>query len=203
MSKYLLIIIMILGGALAFLWNRFDKVTADRDRIKMNQTVLIGNLTHYKLRDSLNAISIQGLTLSRDEIKEECTELMDLLSDMSIKVKRLESSTTTAIKTVVKADNIPIMEDKTPMMIIDTIIRAPLVQAFEWNNAWTEVYGEIIDDRVNLEVFSRDTLQQIIHRVPRKVLGFIPWGTKYIQQEIVSMNPDTEIVYSEHLRFAK
>jgi hypothetical protein len=44
----------------------------------------------------------------------------------------------------------------------------------------------------------RDTLVQLVHRVPRKFL-FIPFGTKAIRQEVTTKNPHTEITYTEYI----
>lgn len=53
-----------------------------------------------------------------------------------------------------------------------------------------------------LPIESRDTLRQIVHRIPRRFL-FIRWGTKALRQEIISSNPHTRIVYSEYIRIER
>ena len=45
---------------------------------------------------------------------------------------------------------------------------------------------------------SVDTLHQILHRVPRRLL-FIRWGTKGVRQEIRSSNPHTRLVYADYV----
>ena len=57
-------------------------------------------------------------------------------------------------------------------------------------------------DSVSCRVVSVDTLQQIVHRVPRRFL-FIRWGTKAIRQEVVSSNPHTNIVYTEYIELKR
>ncbi|WP_350308236.1 DUF6549 family protein [Gabonibacter massiliensis] len=49
---------------------------------------------------------------------------------------------------------------------------------------------------------SRDTLVQIVYRVPRKFL-FIRWGTKAIRQEVISKNPYSKITYSRYIELRK
>ena len=51
-------------------------------------------------------------------------------------------------------------------------------------------------------IVSRDTLVQVVHRVPRQWL-FFKWGTKGIRQEIMSKNPHTEITYAEYIELKK
>lgn len=194
MNKYLIAIIGILIAAVTILWTRLDKVKAERNRLEINQTVIVGDLEHYKIRDSLNAISIQALNLSKDEISEYCEELTELLNEMSVKVKRMESATTTATTTKIKTEPMPIIKSEP-----DSLLVKPEIYAFEWEDRWSVVTGEIEDDMISLEVYTRDTLQQVIHRVPKK-FWFIKYGTKAIRQEVVSLNPHSEIVYSEFIR---
>ena len=44
----------------------------------------------------------------------------------------------------------------------------------------------------------RDTLDQVIYRVPRRFL-FIRWGTKEIRQAVSVRDPKSTIVYSEYV----
>ena len=56
----------------------------------------------------------------------------------------------------------------------------------------------MVDGAVECWVRSVDTLRQVVHRVPRRLLG-IPCGVKCLRQEVVSSNPHTQIVYSEYI----
>jgi len=53
-----------------------------------------------------------------------------------------------------------------------------------------------------VSLVSRDTLYQVVHRVPRRFL-FIRWGTKGIRQEMVNCNPHAEITYSQYIELVK
>ena len=64
------------------------------------------------------------------------------------------------------------------------------------------VEGLVGRDTAACRVESRDTLVQILHRVPRRFL-FIRWGTKAVRQEILSRNPHTKIVYAEYVKIER
>ena len=58
--------------------------------------------------------------------------------------------------------------------------------------------GVLDGDTFSAKIESVDTLQQVVHRIPKKFL-FIKWGTKAIRQEVVSSNPHSKIVYTEYI----
>ena len=102
------------------------------------------------------------------------------------------SAATTATVTDVKVD----AEVKDSIVYKDGVIDS--VKAFQWHDAWVDVIGTLKDKDVSLGITSKDTLIQIVHRVPRKFL-FFRWGTKAIRQEIKSTNPHTKITYTDYI----
>ena len=80
--------------------------------------------------------------------------------------------------------------------------KVPEVKVFRWSDRHVSVDGMIRADSVSCHVESIDTLQQVVHRVPRRFL-FIRWGTKAIRQEVVSSNPHTNIVYTEYIELKR
>ena len=63
-------------------------------------------------------------------------------------------------------------------------------------------FGSITGKQFSGLIQSRDTIIQLIHRVPRR-LWFIRWGTKAIRQEIISRNPYSRIAYTEYIELKK
>ena len=166
------------------------KIRDERDRYKANQTALLANIEHYKTENGKNAVSAQKLTLSYDELRRNYDDVVKTAEDLKIKLKRIQTVSTSATETKV---------------IVKTVVKDSIVYnngvmdsvtAFRWADPWVNVDGEINGDSVALDVCSRDTLVQIVHRVPHK-FWFIKWGTKEIRQEVVSKNPHTKITYNE------
>lgn len=163
---------------------------------KANQESLLSDVDYYKTESGKNAASVQKLTLSLDELKEHYDLICKTADELNIKLKRLEGASTTVTNTEVRfvteiRDSIVYRDGK-----LDSIV------AFNWRDPWTDVQGEIVDKSVALNIESRDTLVQLIHRVPKQ-WWFFKWGCKAIRQEVVSTNPHTEIVYSEYIELKK
>ncbi|MDR1090001.1 MAG: hypothetical protein LBL79_02910 [Prevotella sp.] len=124
------------------------------------------------------------------------SELTKTIKDLGIDIKRLESASTTFIKTKI-AVTVPIVDT----IIIEKMQPMPM-RKFDWRDSWVSVSGLIRDEQVSCNVQGIDTLVQVVHRVPKK-FWFIKWGTKAIRQEIVSKNPHSQIVYTEYIELKK
>lgn len=199
MKRILFIVIAVLVGVVALLWSAYRSERAERQRFEGNQSVLMDSVRHYKVRDSLNAASVQALNLTVSEYKRYRTEDAALIRDMGIKLKRalsvakVETSTDVTIHAPIQDS---IIQSDNPELPSDT------VRTFNWRDPWVSVAGTIRKDSISCSVRSQDSLAIVAHRVPRKFL-FIRWGTKAVRLDIVSRNPHTTIQSAEYVRFSK
>lgn len=193
MNKYLCIACVILAVACASLWGVNSNLRQEKERLTGNQEALMDEVQYYQDEAGRNAASVQRLELSKAELEAYNGDLAQRIEDLNIKLKRVQSATTTATQTNVEIKTI----------IKDTIIYRDtgmlVLPAIKWQDPWVNVDGIIKpDSTVDLSIQSVDTLFQVVHRVPKKFL-FIRYGTKAIRQEITSSNPHTKIVYSEYI----
>lgn len=169
-------------------------------RLRNNQEALTSELTTYRTRLAHSAASVQALQLRLDEFREARQRDAERIKALGVKLRRVESSTklstSTRLDVRTRVQEVPIPKDTLGAMVTDT------VQLFRWSDAWVSVEGEICRGEVACRIESRDTLHQVVHRVPRRFLG-IPYGTKAIRQEIVSSNPHTKVVYAEYIELRR
>lgn len=151
----------------------------------------------YQTEAGKSAASVQTLELKSAELERYNQDLTKTISDLNIKLKRVEAAATTATKTSIEIRTVV----KDSIVYVDSsFMKLP---AIKWTDPWVNVDGVILpDSTVDLNIQSVDTLYQVIHRVPKK-FWFIKYGTKAIRQEIVSSNPHTKIVYSEYIELSK
>jgi len=173
---------------------RIEHVKDENHRLSNNQEALLEAGLYYRTKDSLSVASVQSLTLTKNELEQNFTDISKLCDDLRIKVKRLQSASTTVSSTTIELvapirDTTIITHDGQPSIV---------AQTFRWRDTWTSIEGLIYDKEVACKIRSVDTLRQIVHRIPRKFL-FIKYGTKAIRQEIRSSNPHSTIVYSEYI----
>lgn len=196
MTKYLFLALIFCFIVLGISVRSCQGLQEEKNRLSDNQRSLLSDIEFYRTKDSLSAASVEKLTLTKRELEKYNSELTQTVRDLGIKIKRLESASTTTVKTEVDI-TVPVIKD----IIIEDLKPIP-VQRFEWKDSWVSVSGTIKDEQVNCKVQSIDTLVQVVHRVPKK-FWFIRWGTKAIKQEILSKNPHTKIVYTEYIELKK
>jgi len=196
MKKYLFIAVILLSVLLVFSLAVNAKNRQERQRLSDNQRTLMADVYYYRTKDSLSAASVERLELSKREMMEYQSKLVADIENLGVKIRRLQSAavtgtqTTVEIKTVVR-DSI-IYRDG----IIDTV---PCVS---FKDPWVSFEGCSFGSNFQGLIVSRDTLVQVVHRVPHEWCIF-RWGTKGIRQEITSKNPHTIITYSEYIELKK
>lgn len=195
MTKYLLIAIGIL--ACAFLWGGLEYERGEASRLMENQAALLDEVKFYQTERGKSAASVQALTLSKNELEKNFEEKCQLVEELGLKVKRLQSMSHTGTSSHIDVHTET--RDSLIYEVRDSIVYVDTLKLFAWSDPpWVSVRGAIHDGNVDLDVQSRDTLVQIVHRVPKRFL-FFRYGTKAIRQEVVSKNPHTRIVYSEYI----
>ena len=188
----IVLLILIIAGLVYTL----KQTTVEKNRLGANQRSLLENVSHYKTKDSLSAASIEKLTLTNGEFKKHEKDLLKTIDDLNLKVKRLQSVSQTGTETK--------YEIKT--QINDSLIyvtgEIDTLKCIDYRDAWLTVSGCIRKGQFDGLIESRDTLVQVVHRVPHKFL-FFRYGVKAIRQEIVSKNPYTNISYAKYIELKK
>lgn len=193
MNRILLAISVLLLSGIVILKGKLSELEQERDRLRDNQAALMAQTEQYRTADGKNAARVRQLELTVSELEEENGLIASTAEGLRLRLRQIESASAHATHTDVAAQTVI----RDTLVIRDSIVTT--MQGFLWSDSWTRVAG-IIDGRdVKLAVSSRDTLVQIVHRVPHRFL-FFTWGCKGIRQEIVSSNPHTTITYSEYIK---
>lgn len=197
MKKYLLFTILILAAFLAVSVKNCQDIRTDRNRLSDNQRTLLADIKFYRTKDSLNVASVERLVLTNREFRKYAGELEKTVKELNLKVKHLQSVSQSATETkyLVQTeirDSIIIRPGKDP----DTLSR------IDFQDPYLTFSGSITGKQFSGLIQSRDTIIQLIHRIPRR-FWFIRWGTKAIRQEIVSRNPYSQIAYTEYIELKR
>ena len=223
MKRLLIIAIVVLNCLMLIQAALLRAERTERKRVQSNNEVLTDSVEFYRTASGKQAASRQVLELRTGELERYNAQLAAQVRELRIKVRRLEAAATTATRTEVQitaplepagpqptawekygagvrraADSVKAALDRE----FSGILSVPEAKVFRWSDRHVSVDGIIRADSVSCHVTSIDTLQQIVHRVPRRFL-FIRWGTKAIRQEVVSSNPHTDIIYTEYIEFNK
>lgn len=199
------VIIKILAGATVILLvgclifgRQLQRLRDDNRRLSGNQVALLSENREYKVRDSLNALSVQILQLEKKEFKAHFAELNSLVRDMGVKISRLESISQSSTET--RYEVVTPVRDTTVLNVADSTHRP--AQSLFYRDTWLTLDGIILDRQFRGSIVTYDTLTQLVHRVPKRFL-FIKYGIKELRQEIVSSNPHTRLTYSEVIKISR
>ena len=195
MRKFIVGTYTILIIASVFMIGKVRSLKKERDRLENNQTALLSDVEYYKTESGKNAASVQKLELTKSELEKHCIDLTQTVKDLGIKVKRLQSASTTVTKTEVEIQTV----------VHDSIVyrdRPVILKTINWKDPWIKLDGILDGEDFSAKIQSIDTLNHIAHRVPKKFL-FFRFGTKAVRLEVVNKNPHSQIVYTEYIELKK
>ena len=191
MKIYFFVIIFFLTGIIFILSYNLKKERSEVTRLTGNQYSLLEDIQLYRMKDSLSVANIRYLQFTKQEFEQHCKEQKKIIDELKVKVKRLKAISTTKIETEYKIDT------KLQERIVEND-SLNVLKCLEFHDAYLDVSGCMDKERFIGSIISRDTLYQIVYRVPHR-FWFIKWGTKGIKQQIVSKNPYNQFVYSEYI----
>lgn len=201
------ILLVLIPLALVMALKECYELMGESERTRENQDVLLhnGRVEIGRTQSGRPIASVQAITLKTSDLKRNPDSLLAVnKKELKIKNSRIMAAATTSTTTQVdvKAAIRPVPHD-TCSRILSGSYRPPDVsQTVSWSDPWITLRGEIEGDSMQVHIESRDTLQMIVHRVPKKFL-FFRFGTKCVRMEVVSQNPHSRLSYPRVIMFKK
>lgn len=183
MKKYLIIaaVFIALLSGVAFLLRINKTLRLEAERQAGNVSTLMEDAKKYKIRDSLNVLSVGSLLLTVDELKRYRADDAKLIKDLKLRPKDVQYISHT--ETITR----------------DSLVYVPgLDSCFHYRDKWLSVDACLRDS--SMVVQSRDSIVQVIHAVYKHRFLWWRWGLKGVRQEVVNFNPKSTIEYLESLR---
>lgn len=188
----LIALIFAIGAFSGFTYWRYKAAKKEVVRLGDNQRSLLSEIDLYRTKDSLSAASIERLQLTNREFERYCTDLKLQVEELGIRLKRVQSVSQTATNTFYPL-YIPVR---------DSLRDRDTVRCIDYRSPYLDISGCMDGDAFSGQISSRDTLIQVVHRIPHK-FWFIKWGTKAIRQEVICKNPFANISYIEYIELKK
>ncbi len=193
------------------------RLRTERRRLTANQSALLDSCHSYRVRDSLNAVSVRTLTLKTEEFRRHFGQQEQLIKELGLQLRRVESLSQHSISSHYTLST-PVYDTlvehnaesgtSSPSSAESDLTGPPLPQllaagqAIRYRDPHLKLDGLILNGQFTGTIETYDTLTQIVHRIPHRFL-FFRWGTKELRQEILSSNPHSRIVYSRFLRIER
>lgn len=148
---------------------------ADRDRLRQNQSLLLHNgaVEIRQTTTGRSQASVPALTLRQKEFRQSNDTLLKIARTARIKPTRINEAATMATQTT------------------DTIVASIRHDtAITWHTPWQSLAATITRDTLHATITTNDTLDIIVHRVPRRFL-FFRFGCRQVRLDVISRNPHT------------
>lgn len=190
--------------ALAFFVQLYLDTAADRDRIKQNQSLLLhnGTVEISETGTGNSHASAPALTLRPSEFKESGDTLAKVARQVGIKPSRISEAATAATSTSATITAPVWHSPDTASIPADSLHRPDSLICFSWHDSWLSLSGCVSDSTFRGSVTSTDTLDIIVHRIPKRFL-FFRFGCKQVRMDIISRNPHTRLTYARFFQLTK
>lgn len=202
-------LMLVSAGLALFAFIAYRNMKADRDRLKENQNILLhkGTVEIKQTNTGLSQASVPALTLRSSEFRQSGDTLLQVAQSAGIKTSRITEAATAAATTSVEFKT-RVFQTIVHDTVRDTVTRSlttilPSRQLqLSWSDPWVSLSGTITDSIFHGSITSVDTLDIIVHRVPKRFL-FFRFGCKQVRMDVVSRNPHTQLTYARFLQLIK
>lgn len=197
------IFLVLIPLALVVAFKECHDLRGEAERTKENQDVLLhnGRVEIGRTQSGRPIASVSAIALKTSDLKRNPDSLLAVnRKELKIKNSRImaAATTSTTTKVDVKAAIQAVPHDT---CLLSGPYRPPDVsQMVSWSDPWITLRGAIEGDSMQMHIESRDTLQMIVHRVPKKFL-FFRYGTKGVRMEVVGQNPHSQLSYPKVIMF--
>lgn len=198
------VLMVVFAGLALVAFRAYSDMKADRDRLKENQSFLLhnGEVEIKQTNTGCSQASVPALTLRPSEFRRSGDTLLRTAKAAGIKASRISEAATAATITHVDFDA-RVFRTVVHDTLRDTVLcPASPLPALSWNDPWVSLSGTIADSIFHGSLTSNDTLDIIVHRVPKRFL-FFRFGCKQVRMDIISRNPHTRLTYARYYQLVK
>ena len=177
--------------------NNNVKLRDENKILNTNVEVLCDSVSHYKVLDSLNAITVTELQFKKDELLSLHKEDQEIIKQLTKKVK-LQTAEVLELK-----NKLQLSTALRDTVFVHSESQIDSAKIFNYNSKWTDIKGIIYEDSVSLIIENREVLI-ITESLEKKKLGCIRlpiwlFGYKNKRLDAVSKNPNTVIESVEYI----
>ena len=188
-----MLLIFLLGVAI-FLFRNNKLLLADNERLSSNMQNMGAELSFVKTQSGKLAAQTDVLLLRTDELKSLFPNQIKSIQDLGVKINRATQVSRTVVET--QKNIISLLRDS---VIHDTI----KVKTFSYSDQWYRISGIAQGDSQQLQIYSTDTLTQVVFKGERIKPWLWIFSHRKLQQRVSVSNPNSVIKYSQFIQIQK
>ncbi len=182
LAALLVIIAMLSAG---YYRNMAKQMESERNRLSVELSHAQIPLQRDTIRDSIEVVTQTVVEVVPKKLKDALAADEQLIKDLQLKVKQLETMQTTTIVTV---DTVPAHHDPTDCM-------------YYYNDQWADLRLNLKDTTFYYNI--RDSLSTVVYREYRHHFLWWKWGTKGYRLKTVNFNPHARVIYNKYIKAEK
>ncbi len=194
--KYYILCVLAFVCVLQFVMIGRIRRTSQRNRA--NTESLLRGLERYRTKDSLNAVRVEALTLSKRQFEEYRASDAELIKELRTKNRTLQAVTTVQAQTITRLR----ATVKDSVIYRSDTVREVL-RCVDYVSPYLELHGCMNKSEFNGIIKAYDSIV-IVSSIKYK--RFLFWRTKRIKNrsiDIVNKNPNTKILGFEYIEIKK
>lgn len=201
LKTLLLSVIVGLTLALGITVRQWVEMKQDRNRMLQNQNILLhnGRVNISETTTGNSMVSTQAITLKASEFRKSGDTLSHIARTMGVKPSRITHAATVSAMTHVEI-TAPVTHVVSPADSVRPT--ADTVVAFSYDTPWITFTGTVSDSVMQGSFKVADTLDIIVHRIPKRFL-FFRFGCKAVRLNVSSRNPHTTLTYARYYQLVK
>lgn len=201
------VLMVVFAGLALVAFRAYSDMKADRDRLKENQNLLLhnGTVEIKQTNTGSSQASVPALTLRPSEFRRSGDTLLRTAKAAGIKTSRISKAATASTVTRVDFNTrvfCTAVHDTVRDTIAGTLPTLSPSKQLSWNDPWVSLSGTITDSIFHGSITVVDTLDIIVHRIPKRFL-FFRFGCKQVRMDIISRNPHTRLTYARYYQLMK
>jgi hypothetical protein len=166
----------------------------DVKRLENSFSIANSSTKYYKGLNGKMATKVEILELKHTELKKIFSQIHTEIENLKIKSKRVNQYSETVIH-----QNKEIIRELRDSLIYDTI----KVKAFDYQDDYYKVTGNITPDTIRMNIHSSDSLIQVVYRGQRRNPKRWIFSRRQLEQVVSCKNPNSSIQYTRFIQIEK
>ena len=187
------LLIFLLGAAILLIKSN-QSLHADNERLASNMKSMGAELSFIKTQSGNQAAQTDVLILRTDELKSLFPNQTKNIQNLGVKINKATQVSSTVIET--QKNIITLLRDS---VIHDTI----RVKTFRYSDQWYQISGIAKGDSQQLQIYSTDTLTQVVFKGERIKPWLWIFSPRKLQQRVSVSNPNSIIKFSQFIQIQK
>ena len=187
-------LILVLFTTVVLMGKKIANLSQENNRLHNNLIASHQTITELQSESGKPMIQSEALELRIKELSQLYPQLLDEIKNLKVKPTRVKSISENGI----------ISHSEIVAPIKDSVAKDSAVfKTFSYHDDWNDVKGVATADSQRVNIYSIDTLVQVVYKGERENKWLWFFSPRKLMQRVTLKNPNTKIIYSQVIQLQK